>query len=298
MDLGEIQLMNAAGWCKDLAGVQKLARTPVSEINVGSITLDEQVGNAGSVFWQAPGDRYALNSLGLRNLGLANTQKNLDLMCTLARSAGKGLRVNIAGSTPSEYFRLTSTLAFAADTIEVNLGCPNVWGPEGQKPIASFNPALAASIINKVGEAVQDFGDERPRIAIKLSPYSDPAQMDAIIEVILKERGLVDEVVTSNTFPNAFAWNDDKPAITPGGGFAGMSGKAMKAIALGQAIRLRTALAPHGIQIVGVGGISSGKDIFDFVRAGVTMVQIGTYYFIHGERVFSELLTECSELVG
>lgn len=297
MDLSKLRLMNAAGWCKSLEAVRKLANTPVSEITVGSVTLEQRDGNSGSTFWRSADDSYALNSLGLPNPGLPCNQSTVAEMAKIARSADKSLRISIAGFSPSDYFQLAGAVGWAMSgvgTIEANLGCPNVWGSEGQKPIASFNPRLAAAIINSMAEAVQDLGNDRPRIAIKLSPYSDPMQMDEMIGVILQERLFIDEVVTCNTFPNAFAWNEDVPAITPGGGLAGMSGKAMKAIALGQAIRLRSALAHNGIDVVGVGGISTGADVLDFLRAGIHSLQIGTHYFIHGEKVFSELLAECT----
>lgn len=289
--------MNAAGWCKDIETVRELAKTPVSEITVGSITLEPRPVNEGNVFWQSPDGTYALNSLGLPNPGIATYRKRLPEMQKIAHAANKKLRVSIAGFSPSEYFKLAVGIARNVDVIEVNLGCPNVWGAEGQKPIPSFNPALTTSIINSVAEALQDMGNDLPRIAIKLSPYSDPLQMDTIISVIQSERLFVDEVVTCNTFPNAFAWQDGARAITPGDGFAGMSGSAMKAIALGQTKRLHGALHCHGIEIVGVGGIATGQDVVDFAQLGVKKVQIGTHYFVHGEKVFSELLQEVADLV-
>lgn len=296
MDISQLRIMNAAGWCKDVGTVRKLAKTPVSEITVGSITRDPRLGNEGNVFWQSPDGVYALNSLGLPNPGLEKYRRLLPEMCTIADDAGKELRVSIAGFSPKEYAELALTVAQHAGIIELNLGCPNVWGADGQKPIAAFSTELTANIIHHVAESLQDMGNDKPRIALKLSPYSDPMQMDRIIAAIQSERLFIDEVVTSNTFPNAFAWDEEKTAITPGGGFAGMSGKAMKGIALGQAARLRTAFHHHGITVIGAGGTTTGGDLLDFMRLGVMSVQVGTHYFLNGEKVFSELLQECAEL--
>ncbi len=63
MDVSKLRLMNAAGWCKDIETVRKLAKTPIHEITVGSITLEQRAGNEGNVFWQSPDGTYALNSL-------------------------------------------------------------------------------------------------------------------------------------------------------------------------------------------------------------------------------------------
>jgi dihydroorotate dehydrogenase (fumarate) len=296
MDLLELRLMNAAGHCKDVEAVERLAKTPVTEITVGSITMATRSGNDGSTFWQSEDGVYTLNSLGLPNRGIDYYNEAILEMYRIANGVNKRLRLSIAGFSPHEYFDLTCRFGHVVDTLEINLGCPNVWGDGGQKPIAAFNIELMKSILDTVGEAVQDHVSHRPRIAVKLSPYSDPSMIDKVVEVLNDERELVDEIVTCNTFPNAFAWDGAKPAITPGGGFAGMSGKAMKGIALGQVAQFRAKL-DSSFKIAGVGGASCGADILDLVRAGADSVQVGTHYFVHGEKVFSEMSTEYSELV-
>lgn len=296
MDLSNLRIMNAAGWCKDVDTVRKLARTPVSEITVGSITRDPRQGNEGNVFWQSPDGVYALNSLGLPNPGLEAYRILLIQMQGIALVSKKHLRISIAGFSPDEYAVLARGVLPFVDTLEINLGCPNVWGMTGQKPIASFDPALMWDIFDRVRK-VHDEENLHPRIAVKFSPYSEPAMLDRVVELVKAHGDFIDEIVTSNTFPNAFGWDGEKPAITPGGGFAGMSGKAMKGIALGQAARFRAELDPADFVVTAVGGITSGTDILDFARIGVTSVQVGTHYFVHGEKVFSELLQECAELV-
>lgn len=295
MDLSNLRLMNAAGWCKDIATVRKLAKTPVSEITVGSITKEPRSGNEGSVFWQSPDDGYALNSLGLPNPGLEKYREMLPKMRAIANDSHKMLRVSIAGFSPAEYAELALAVSPYADAIEINLGCPNVWGEGGQKPIASFNPDLTRFILYKTIAALDEISDD-PVLAVKLSPYSDPSLLGEIAGLLVDFPYPLVEIVSSNTFPNAFAWDGEKTAITPGDGLAGMSGKAMKAIALGQCARLHKLAAERGVTIVGVGAISCGADILDFMRLGINAVQVGTHYFQHGEKVFSELLAECVEL--
>jgi len=301
MDLSNLRLMNAAGWCKDVATVRKLSRTPVVEITVGSITKETRPGNEGSVFWQSPDGTYALNSLGLPNPGIEKYREILPEMQAIANDAGKALRVSIAGFSPVEYAELAHAVAPHADVIEINLGCPNVWGEGGQKPIASFDVSLMREILDGVGKVTSGIDVD---VAAKVSPYSDPGLLAKVIDLLKMFEFSVSEVVTSNTFPNAFAWDGEKTAITAGGGFAGMSGRAMKGIALGQAQRFRSELPfiageddLPAMETVGVGGITCGRDILDYMRCGITSLQVGTHYFVHGEKVFSELLAECAELV-
>lgn len=295
MDLLNLGLMNAAGWCKLPDTVEKLAKTPVTEITVGSITVHERPGNDGITFWQSPDGFYAINSLGLPNPGIEKYRELLPIMHKIARDAGKQLRVSIAGFSPQEYADLADVAIPHADTIEINLGCPNVWGAGGQKPIASFDLPLMRDIIHRVVDVAERGGPVR--ISAKLSPYSDPGLFGNAISVLKDFRHFLHEAVTSNTFPNAIAYENGKPAITPAGGFGGLSGKAMKAIALGQSTRLRSELSWNDFQVVHTGGIATGQDIRDCTYSGVRLMQIGTHYFVHGEKVFGELATEYAELI-
>jgi dihydroorotate dehydrogenase (fumarate) len=79
-------------------------------------------------------------------------------------------------------------------------------------------------------------------------------------------------------------------------GLAGVAGSALKPISLGQVQQFRT-LLPESFDIIGVGGISTGRDVLDYLRAGADSVQVGTHYFQNGPRVFSEILQEFVDLV-
>lgn len=289
INLEALQLMNAAGWCKSIKEVRTLVRTPISEITIGSITTDPRSGNTGATFWHPDDESYALNSLGLPNQGLEEILKMLPDMRAVAHDNGKRLRVSIAAFSPDEYRAMTLAVAPFCDTVELNLGCPNVWGTSGQKPIAAFNVSLLEEVLTQL--LIVD-RETDTRLALKLSPYSDPSLLSAVGSLI-KEFRVVDEIVTCNTFPNGYAYNSaGKPAITAGNGLAGMSGKALKAIALGQASQFRNILPWNDYSIVGVGGVTSAIDIVDFMRVGVWRIQVGTHYFVNGPRVFSDLLEE------
>ncbi|MDO8689551.1 MAG: hypothetical protein Q7R39_06000, partial [Dehalococcoidia bacterium] len=258
---------------------------------------------------------FSLNSLGMPNPGAAYYEKHLPAMAALAHDADKPLLVSVAGFTPHEYGELAA-VAFdgGADAVELNLGCPNVWQveqqkpifdfdpstsgvtypagatTERQKPIACFDPPLVAEILRCVESRV---GSEA-RVAVKISPFSDPFALGEVAGVIAHYEW-VKAVTTTNTFPNAFAYDDaGQPMISPGGGLAGLGGPALKPIGLGQVRQLRS-LLPERIQIIGVGGVSHGRDVREYLRAGAAAVQIATAYLERYERVFSTLLAELIE---
>jgi dihydroorotate dehydrogenase (fumarate) len=277
--------MNAAGTCKNLEDVKKLSRSATSAIVVGSITMEARPGNEGNVYWSTPD--YALNSLGLPNPGQSYYKQNLPQMSRISHDAGKPLFVSVAGFEPKEYARL-SELAFegGADLMELNLGCPNVWVGNTQKQIASYDSSLIDEILSLVESAV----GEGAIISVKLSPFSDPQErVEAVL--IIKSYRMVKSVTAINTFPNALEYNGLKPAITFGSGLAGLSGPALRPIALGEVQQLRP-LLPDSTQIIGVGGITRGSDIWKFLNLGASAVQIATRYLDKGERIFSDLLED------
>jgi len=311
METLPIAFMNAAGECKLLEHVQELAKTPVTDITVGSITMEPRPGNPGETFWEAPEGLYALNSRGLPNPGLPYYEKCLPKMASIAHDAGKRLRVSIAGFSEDEYEKLAySVFNNLADEVEINLGCPNVWGEGGQKPIASFVPSLVRNVIRRV-RYLSERADKISKVSVKFSPFSDPSLISVMANIAVEEGART--VVTSNTFPNGFAYASRvkvgydsfrngfariprETAITAAEGLAGVSGPAMYPIALGQVVQFRRVLPPH-ITVCGVGGITSGTHMRAFEKAGAGAVQIGTHSFIYGAKVFTEILQQYADLM-
>jgi dihydroorotate dehydrogenase (fumarate) len=282
-------IMNAAGTCKLLDDVKKLAKSAVSAVMVGSITVEPRDGNPGNV-WEHCGS-YTLNSLGLPNPGIDYYRTNLPEMKKICADNGKPLLVSVAGFSPNEYAVLAEVaVSGGADFVELNLGCSNVWGTDGQKPITSFDEALIRSIINYVKREIESFG-------VKLSPYSNPLELVAVASVIRDWSRRIEFVTTSNTFPNAYGCTENgRQHIAVGKGLAGFAGPAMKPIALGQVIQFRGLLDP-GIEIIGAGGVTNGQDVLDYVRNGAKLVQVGSEFMrSHDPRVFGRILQEYVDL--
>jgi dihydroorotate dehydrogenase (fumarate) len=280
----EHPLMNGAGYCKDESHVRELAASASAAILLGSITIEPRTGNAGDVYFTS--GYFALNSLGIPNRGAAFFRDALPSMVEVAHASGKPLILNIAGFSVEDYGQLASVAkAGGADFLEVNFGCPNIWSQTGeQKRIFSFDPQTIAETL-EVLESV--WGS--PSITVKLSPYSDPALLKEVAATLASYTSVV-AVTTTNTFPNAFAYNDTgRPAISLG--LAGLSGPVMKAVGLGQVIQFRAEL-PDRIAIIGVGGISSGKDMLEYLKAGATAVQTTTALINQGPNIFSTVLSE------
>lgn len=280
----EAPIMNAAGTCKTPEEAVAIVASDSAAVMVGSITADGKSGNAGRTYYRA--NRFvAANSIGLKNEGAEYYQAYMPTFARIAHDAGKPLLVNSSGESPEENAYLMS-LAFngGADGGEVNIACPNVWGPDGQqKRIAGFVLELIEA---NLGAVEKEVGFDA-WIALKLPPYSDPYFRLEVAKLLAKSR-LVKAITLCNTFPNVLVFDETgERAITPGGGLAGMSGPAMKPIALGHVAEFRPILRPDQA-IIGVGGIENAQDVKEYLVAGAQMTAINTAQRTYGNKVFSD----------
>lgn len=267
----EHPLLNAAGTVRSPDDVERMARSAVAAVTVGSITLQARSGNQGEVY--APREGYSINALGMPNRGADFYREALPKMVATVHAAGKPLIASVAGFCPEEYGELARLVADAgADLVELNLGCPNVWEEGEQHRIMSFDPTLIAQSVAAAAEVTAPIG-------VKLSPLSDPVLLQEVAAVLADSP--VRFVVSCNTFPNGLTLRPDgRPAIDVG--FGGVSGPAMKPIALGQVAQLRAAL-PAEIDLVGTGGVRQGADIDDLLGVGAVAVGAATAFWNAGE---------------
>jgi dihydroorotate dehydrogenase (fumarate) len=297
----EHPLMNAAGTCKSVEEAAGLARSAVSAVVVGSVTVHARPGNAGQTYHTGPS--YSLNALGLPNPGMDYYRRFLPEIVEITTSASKPLIVSVAGFDVEEYATMAYEVALAgADLVELNLACPNVWDSGTQKRIACFDVPHSMAICTAVDRALAEVGrgpGRRPRFGVKISPFSDPVALAALAAQLAERaddgRGPA-YVATANTFPNAVAFDDGgRPVVDVG--LAGLGGAALKPVALGQVRQLRS-LLPDTVDIIGVGGVATGRDVCDYLRAGACAIGVATAYWDRGgdPRIFGDILAAYAEL--
>lgn len=293
-----IPLGIAAGMLKkpaDLEPILRLDPTICRYITMGSFTTEAREGNVGNrLFWGS--EHASLNALGLPNPGIDSINPYMWELAERLYNEKRPLRISVAGFSVEQYAHLAEAIRSFRFVryIELNLGCPNVRDGGVQERIMSFDPEQIDQVLHAVWKKLDTIG---PEIDIKLSPYSDPHLLKEVASVVAGHSCPVAHVVTSNTFPNASGYGDDRlPLIDVNRGYAGMSGRAMKHIALGQVGQFRDAL-PETIKIIGVGGISSGQDVRDMELAGAASVQVGTAFFKNGDPgVIQRIVAEYAEL--
>jgi dihydroorotate dehydrogenase (NAD+) catalytic subunit len=224
-----------------------------------TVTLEPRQGNPPPRLWELAGGM--INSIGLPNKGLHGyLEHDLPQLAELPVP----LIVNVMGSTSEDVARLVGAFSERDEVsaIELNVSCPNV----KTGLIMGADPNELAALLDVVRPI-----SEKPLI-VKLTPNcASPADVAAAAE----QHG-ADAVSLINTL-RGMAMHPGRPGeLWLGGGTGGVSGPAVRAIALAQVREVRGRV---GLPIVGMGGVQSGRHADDLRQAGADLVAVGTESF-------------------
>lgn len=294
-------LMPAAGHFKMLEDAEQIVRVSDDVIKgavFGSFTLHPREGNTGNTSGEA-GHCY-LNALGMPNRGLAYLRENLSEFLSIMR--GRKTWISIAPIEKGDLAEMAEFIGSldevnAVDLIvEVNLGCPNVWGESGQKGIISYDLGAVEEAILEVRKARQGTFDIP--IFAKVSPQL-PHMVQPLVDTLCTHG--VEGITVMNTWPNGMWFEDDGKEMLSTT-YGGVSGAGILPIALGQVKMFRDAISNcttkrHLVELIGVGGIDSGRAVQQHLFAGATAVQVGTHCFTYGLGVFGEIMSEYLDIV-
>lgn len=202
-----------------------------------------------------------INSIGLQNIGVqAFVKEKLPAL----RAINTAVIANVFGYAVEDYIEVARVLEDAEGlaAYELNVSCPNT---KHGGIFFSSDPALLAEVVSAVRRVAR-----RPLI-VKLSP--NVAQIEPLARAAV-EAG-ADAISLINTFVAlAIDPHTRRPRI--GAGFGGLSGPAIKPVALRMVYQVAQAVK---IPVIGLGGIATGMDAAEFLIAGASAVQVGTANF-------------------
>jgi dihydroorotate dehydrogenase (NAD+) catalytic subunit len=203
-----------------------------------------------------------LNSIGLQNVGVKTfVAEKLPKLAALDTA----VFANVFGYAPEDYVEVLRILEDADGLAgyELNVSCPNT--KRGGMQFAS-DPSLLAEVVGMARRAVR----KRPLI-VKLSPnVTDVAAMARAAE-----QAGADAISLVNTLVGlAVDAGTRRPRL--GANFGGLSGPAIKPIALRMVYQVAQAVQ---VPVIGIGGIASGEDVAEFLICGATAIQVGTATF-------------------
>ena len=263
----------AAGFDKDARVPDAMLKLGFGFVECGTVTPRPQAGNPQPRLFRLREDRAVINRMGFNNRGMEEAARNL------AARRGQGIvGINIGANKDSadriaDYAQGFARLAPLADYVTVNVSSPNTPGLRGLQNKEELARLLAALTQARAGEGYP--------ILLKIAPDLDQHALDDIARVVGDAR--IEGVIVSNT-------TIARPHLTAAhaGEAGGLSGRPLFAPST-EILRQMRARLPAEIVLIGVGGIASGADAYEKIRAGANLVQLYTALVYQGPGLVSRI---------
>ena len=256
-----VLLSGCVGFGEEYTRVEGFSNCDVGAIALKGTTLLPRLGNPPHRVYETPSGM--LNAIGLQNPGVDHVVR--EILPTLDFTETRFF-ANVCGSTVEEYAEVTRRFDDSPiDAMEINISCPNV--KEGGVQFGN-NPDMSARVVEACRAATK-----KPLIT-KLSPNQTDIRENARRCI---EAGTDALSVINTVMGMAIDVETRKPVI--GNIQGGLSGPAIKPIALLKVFQVGEIAKKAGIPIVGQGGIQTATDALEFIVAGATAVGVGTSLF-------------------
>jgi dihydroorotate dehydrogenase (NAD+) catalytic subunit len=263
MDFGSpiVLLSGCVGFGEEYTRIEGFSNRDAGAIVLKGTTGKARLGNPPHRVYETPAGM--LNAIGLQNPGAEHVVKSI--LPGLDFSETRFI-ANVSGSTIEEYVEVTQRFDDSPiDAIEINISCPNV--KEGGVAFGNY-PDMSAQVVAACRRVT------RKPLITKLSPNQTDIRENARRCIEAGTDGLA---VINTMMGMAIDVATRRPVI--GNVQGGLSGPAIKPIALLKVHQVYEVARPHGIPIIGQGGITTAQDALEFLIAGATAVGIGTALF-------------------
>ncbi len=256
-----VLLSGCVGFGEEYTRVEGFSNRDVGAIVLKGTTGSPRLGNAPHRIYETPAGM--LNAIGLQNPGVDRVVREIlpDLDFGETRFIA-----NVCGSTIEEYVEVTRRFDDSPiDAIEINISCPNI--KEGGVQFGNV-PEMSARVVEACRRVT------RKPLITKLSPNQTDIRQNARLCI---EAG-TDAFAVINTV-TGMAVDIDTGCAVLGNVQGGLSGPAIKPIALLKVKEVFEVAGPRNVPIIGQGGIASANDALEFLIAGATAVGVGTALF-------------------
>ena len=256
-----ILLSGCVGFGDEYSRLEGFSNSHVGGVVLKGTTLEPRLGNEPHRVIETPSGM--LNSIGLQNPG---AKEVVDTILPKLEPLETHYIANVSGSTIEEYVDVCRAFDDSlVAAIELNISCPNV--KKGGMEFGN-DPEMSAQVVESCRKVTT-----KP-IITKLSPNQADIKLNA---KLCNEAG-TDALAVINTI-SGLAIDIDKKELVLGNRAGGLSGPAIKPIALKKVYDVYQVSKKHGVPIMGQGGISSPEDAIEFILAGATTVGVGTALF-------------------
>jgi len=256
-----ILLSGCVGFGDEYSRVEGFSNASIGGMVLKGTTLEPRLGNAPHRVVETPAGM--LNSIGLQNPGVDEV---VDIILPSLEPPETHYFANVSGSTVEEYVAVTKKFdRSCVSGIELNISCPNV--KRGGMEFGN-DPEMSARVVEACKKVTT-----KPLIT-KLSPNQTDIQKNARYCIEAGSDGL--SVI--NTI-SGMAIDIESRTPTLGNAVGGLSGPAIKPIALLKVREVYEVARKHDVPIMGQGGISNASDAIEFILAGSSTIGVGTALF-------------------
>jgi dihydroorotate dehydrogenase (NAD+) catalytic subunit len=256
-----VLLSGCVGFGEEYTRIQGFSNTDCGAVCLKGTTGTQRLGNQPHRVYETP--EGMLNAIGLQNPGVDKVVN--DILPTLDFEETRFI-ANVSGSTIEEYIEVTRKFDDSPiDAIEINISCPNV--KEGGVAFGN-DPDMSARVV----EACR--GVTKKPLITKLSPNQTDIAENARRCI---EAGSDAFAVINTLMGMAIDIEAQKPFI--GNNQGGLSGPAIKPIAVLKTHQVYQVTKAHNIPIIGQGGVLTAEDAIEFLLAGASAVGVGTALF-------------------
>ena len=256
-----VLLSGCVGFGDEYTRVDGFSHRDVGAVVLKGTTLKPRLGNPPHRVCETP--MGMLNAIGLQNPGVDKVVR--EILPKLDFSETRYI-ANVCGATIEEYADVTRRFDDSPiDAIEINISCPNI--KEGGTSFGNY-PEASARVVEACRRVTK-----KPLIT-KLSPNQTDIQENARRCIEAGSDGLA---VINTVMGMAIDIESRAPVI--GNVQGGLSGPAIKPIALLKVYQVQQVAAKHGVPIIGQGGICTATDAIEFMLAGSATVGVGTALF-------------------
>jgi dihydroorotate dehydrogenase (NAD+) catalytic subunit len=256
-----VLLSGCVGFGEEYTRVAGFSNADAGAICLKGTTLEARLGNAPHRVYETPGGM--LNSIGLQNPGARHVVRETLPALDFTESV---FIANLSGSTIEEYAEVTRIFDDSPiAAMEINISCPNL--KEGGVVFGN-DPVMSARVVEACRRETS-----KPLIT-KLSPNQTDIADNARRCI---DAGTDGFAVINTLMGMAVDIEQRRPVI--GATRAGLSGPAIKPVALLKVMQVREVAAAHNIPIIGQGGIVCAQDAIEFLLVGASAIGIGTGLF-------------------
>jgi dihydroorotate dehydrogenase (NAD+) catalytic subunit len=256
-----VLLSGCVGFGEEYTRIEGFSNRDAGAVVLKGTTLAARLGNPPHRVCETPAGM--LNAIGLQNPGVDYVVQRILPQLDFSETR---FIANVSGSTIDEYVEVTRRFDDSRiDAIEINISCPNV--KEGGVAFGNY-PEMSARVVEACRKAT------RKPIITKLSPNQTDIRENARRCI---EAGSNALAVINTLMGMAIDVHSRRPVL--GNVQGGLSGPAIKPIALLKVHQVYEVAKPHGVPIIGQGGITTVTDALEFIIAGATAVGVGTSLF-------------------